>query len=259
MTNTQSITPKQQEVLKLLYKYRFLNTLHIQALLRHKDKRRVTSWLKDLREKEYIAWQYNSNDFIAKAKPAIYYLSLNGIRYLRSLNTYPAQALRKRHKEPARTQAFIDQCLLVTDSCLALTSKNSGERQCVFILPSDYADPASEFHYLDELKPHLMFSKQQDGIVTNYLLENIPTTLPRYQLRTRLKAYVEYLADEWDDASGPVPIMLFICPSTADLLYVKRRAKKQIEECGNDETVIRVTTLEKVKTTSIASAIWEDV
>ena len=47
------ITPKQQEIPKLIYKFRFLNRIQIQTLLNHKDKRRINSWLKDLSEKEY--------------------------------------------------------------------------------------------------------------------------------------------------------------------------------------------------------------
>ncbi len=48
------ITPKQQEIPKLINKFRFLNRLHIQKILNHKDKRRINSWLKDLVTKEYL-------------------------------------------------------------------------------------------------------------------------------------------------------------------------------------------------------------
>src|SRR5579884_2239122 len=111
MTTLPPITTKQQEILKLLYRYRFLNRTQIQTLLNHKDKRRIISWLKDLREKQYVDWRYDATDFIAKSQPAIYYLSLNGIRYLRQLDIYPNEDLRKRYKEPNRTQVFIDRCL----------------------------------------------------------------------------------------------------------------------------------------------------
>src|SRR6266496_3334797 len=91
------ITPKQQAILKLIYKHRFLNRIHIQRLLNHKDKRRIISWLKDLRDKQYVDWHYNATGFITKSQPGIYYLGLNGIRYLRSLNEHPSQELRKRY------------------------------------------------------------------------------------------------------------------------------------------------------------------
>ncbi len=255
-----SITTKQQAILKLLYKYRFLNRIQIQKLLNHKDKRRIISWLKDLREKQYVDWRYNANDFIAKSQPGIYYLSLNGIRYLRNLNEYPNEELRKRYKEPGRTQSFIDKCLLIADCCIALQTKSNDELQYDCVLPADYVDPNSEYHFLDEIKPHLFFSKQQNNETTNYLLESFEQTLPRYQLRKRLKDYVEYLSSgDWDDTFGPQPIVLFVCSTTAELLYVKRRVRKLFEDEDIENACIRVTTIEKLKAESVVGRIWEEV
>lgn len=128
------------------------------------------------------------------------------------------------------------------------------------MLSADYIDPNSEYYFLDEIKPHLFFSKQQNDETTNYLLENIELTLPRYQLRKRLKDYVEYLASDWSQDNGLVPVALFICSNVADLLYVKRRIKKLLGEDWLDEDLhIRVTTLDKVRVSGIASMIWEDV
>jgi hypothetical protein len=252
MTNT-TITTKQQEILKPIY--RFLNRTHIQTLLKHKDKIRIISWLKDLREKQYVDWHYDATDFIAKSKPAIYYLSLNGIRYLRELNVYPSEELRKRYKEPSRKQVFIDRCLLVADCSIALQAKSDDKLKYSCVLPADYADPDSPHYFLDELKPHLYFTKQQDGDTTNYLLENFEQTLPRYQLRGRLKDYVDYLANHDDP-----PIALFICANIANLLYVKRRIKKLLEEEASSEALpVRVTVLDKLESSGVASMIWEEI
>lgn len=255
-----SITPKQQAILKLLYKHRFLNRIQIQQLLKHKDKRRIISWLKDLREKQYVDWHYNSTDFISKSQPGIYYLSLNGIRYLRSLNQYPNEELRKRYKEPTRTQAFINHCLLIADCCIALQNKSNDELKYGCVLPADYVDPDSKYHFLDEIKPHLFFSKHQGNKTTNYLLEDFEQMLPRYQLRKRLKDYVDYLANEdWEDTLDEAPIILFVLPNTAELLYVKRRVRKLLEDEYIEDASIRVTTTEKLKAQGITSMIWEEV
>lgn len=255
MTNSlPTITTKQQEILKLIYRYRFLNRTQIQALLRHKDKRRIISWLKDLRDKQYVDWHYDATDFIAKSKPAIYYLSLNGVRYLREAGGSPAEELRKRYKEPGRTQVFIDRCLLIADCCIALQAKSNAKSQYCCILPADYIEPESPHRSLIELKPHLFFSKREDDGGTNYILENFEATLPRYQVRRRLAEYTDYLADQ-----GNGFIALFICASTADLLYIKRRVHKVLENFEEDELVVRLTILDKVKDMGVASSIWEDV
>ncbi len=84
MAELPKLTKKQQETLRLLYSFRFLNRIHIQALLRHKDPKTINLWLRDLRAKGYVEWIY-SNHFAEKTKPAIYYLGLNGVRHLLTL------------------------------------------------------------------------------------------------------------------------------------------------------------------------------
>jgi hypothetical protein len=259
------ITPKQQAILKLLYKYRFLNRIQIQKLLNHKDKRRIISWLKDLRDKQYVDWHYNATDFIAKSKPAIYYLVLNGIRYLKNLDSYPNEELRKRYKEPGRTQIFIDRCLLVADCTIILRHKSVGDVSYAVVLPADYADPDSEYDFLNELKPHLCFIKQNDEQTTSYLLEVLDPLMPRYAIRKRIKDYVEYLASgDWQDETvyDEPPVILVACPTIADLIYAKRRAKKEVEDndLSEEEAArIRFATIEKVKQLGVTARIWEEV
>ena len=71
MQTLPTLTTKQTEILKLLYTYRYLTRPQLQKLLNHKDKRRIISWLKDLRDNKFIDWKYNATDFIEKTKPAI--------------------------------------------------------------------------------------------------------------------------------------------------------------------------------------------
>lgn len=254
-----SITNQQQAILKLLYKYRFLNRIQIQQLLKHKDKRRIISWLKDLRDKQYVDWHYDANDFIAKSQPAIYYLALNGIGYLRNQNEYPSEELRKRYREPTRTQTFINRCLLIADCCVTLQTQSSSDVSYTYVAEADYTNQDSD-NSLNELKPHLFFTKQQSEITASYLLEMFDASLPRYQLRKRLKEYVEYLFDgEWKDSLDQAPVILFACPSTTDLLYIKRRIRKLLEDEGVEESDVRVTTTEKLKAGGIISRIWEEV
>ncbi len=121
--NLPKLTIKKREILKLVYKHGFLNRIQIQALMHHKDYKTINVWLKDLRENHYVEWIY-STDFIGKTKPAIYYLGLNGIRYLKTLDAHAPEALRKRYRESSRSQTFIDRCLLLADCCITLEQKN---------------------------------------------------------------------------------------------------------------------------------------
>jgi len=270
MTEQPKLAKKQQAILQLLYRFRFLNRIQIQTLMGHKDPKTINLWLKDLREKQYVEWIYSTH-FAEKTKPAIYYLSLNSVRHLRTLTrtikdkdnasgvspAYPPEELRKRYKEPTRTEVFIKRCLLIADCYIALQAKSDDRLHYNCVLLADYADPDSEYYFLNELKPHLFFSKQRGDETTNYLMENFEQTLPRYQLSKRLKDYVDYLTYEWDEDDGPPLIALLVCASVADLIYVKRRVRSLSED--KEDLQIRVTTLGKLKDSGITSMIWEDV
>jgi len=124
MITLPNITNKQQEILNLTYKFRFLNRIQIQQLLKHKDRRRINTWLKDLVEKQYLNRIY-SNNIGENIKPAIYYASINAIRYYRAIaqsNSY----LKKLYHDSKRSESFIAGQILIADICLDIIAINNG-------------------------------------------------------------------------------------------------------------------------------------
>lgn len=306
------LTKKQQEILKLLYKFRFLNRIQIQALMGHKDPKTINLWLRDLRAKGYVEWIYSTH-FAEKTKPAIYYLELNGIRQLRTLTisylatddsgieieetepAYPLEELRKRYKEPTRSQTFIDHCLLIADCCIALEKENAannvksddmndGEQQrkvtvrYYYQTEASYLLERSYYHFIldsEIIRPSLMFCKdalekdsKQGNTLESYLLEVFDVTLPRYRMKKRLSDYVQFLDEEGTDwqeltETEKPPVTLFVCPRTTDLIYAKRRMRGLLSETWEREDeerpCVRFTTIEKLKQNGLLDErIWEE-
>jgi len=252
-------TNKQQEILHLLYRYRFLNRIQVQALMGHKDKRRIGAWLKDLREKHYVEWIY-STDFAEKTKPAIYYLGINGIRYLRTLEIYPPEELHKRYRDSKRQPDFISRCLLIADCGINLEAKTAGNVRYTFVTATDYMNPASDYYFLTELQPQLCFVKKSSRNKDSYLVEVFDPTTPRYKVKKRLKDYVTYLASgDWERETGDYepPVVLIACPTVAELIYAKRRTRKLLEMEGQD-LQLRFATTEQVKREGVTAIIWEE-
>lgn len=291
------ITNKQQEILALLYRYRFLNRIQIQSLMGHSDKRRIGSWLKDLREKHYVEWIY-STDFLEKTKPAIYYLGINGVRFLKQQTstsdddgandsdsqehqTYPLAELRKRYREHDRSESFRTHSILLADCSISLQAKTTRRLSYDCYTQADYTPPGRDYHFLatsDTITPDLCIIKNDsekrtkdnpnvNWARTNYLLQIFDPGFPHYRIRYRLKQYVTYLIDdEWDSGDNdPPPIILLVCPRTTDLIYAKRRTRKLLlnEYYDNADEIpedlhIRFTTTEQLKTHGITANIWEE-
>lgn len=274
------ITYKQTEILKLIYTHRFLTRIHIQTILKHKDKKTINLWLKDLRAKDYIKWIYDKDDFIGKTKPGIYYLGINGIRNFGNLDFHPVEELRKRYREHERSQGFIDRCLAIADTCITLEhARDEDSYPQTWYFYETEADYISDsyYHFMADneyIHPNLCFSKElYDSLadphaVESYILEIFDATLPRYRLRNRLKQYVTYLDEElgeWDSETygDPEPVILLVCATLADLIYAKRRTRglmSDIWEYGEEERPhIRFTTNEKLREFGVLGDIWEEV
>ena len=299
MTELPKLTRKQQEILKLLYRFRFLNRIQIQTFLGHKDPKTINLWLRSLRAKSYVEWIYSTH-FAEKTKPAVYYLGLNGVRYLRTLTrtnkdddndkaeglpAYPPEELRKRYKEPTRSQTYIDHCILIAECCIALEREDtenetkSKKVRHYYQTEADYLLERSYYHFILEselIQPHLIFCKdklnnegKEEETLESYLLEVFDPTLPRYRMKKRLSDYVKYLDDEgseWQEQANTekLPIVLFVCPRTTDLIYAKRRMRKLIADAwewkDEDEGRPRIgfTTVDKLKQSGVfAGEIWE--
>ena len=270
------LTPRQQTILKLLYRYRFLNRVQIQTLMGHNDYKRINVWLADLRDNQYVGWIY-STDFTEKNKPGIYYLGLNGIRWLKQNQDHPNEEFRKRYRESARSRGFIDQCTLIANCCIAMDRKNVSQDSAdkvsshyTYALQTDYTDPENDYHFLSEseqIQPGLCFEKTVETknavTVTTCLVEVVEATMPRYRVRKRLKNYIEYLEDgEWQsetDEDEPNPIAMFVCPTLTDLIYCKRATKRLLEEKWGEDIRMWFTTVEKLNALGVTEKIWEEV
>lgn len=278
LAQTPKITYKQREILDLLYSHRFLTRIHIQTLLKHKDKKTVNQWLKDLREKDYINWIYDKDDFVNKTKPAIYYLGINGIRHFSDMGFHSDEEVRKRYREHERTQTFIDHCLDIADCVISLENardeKNWPQTWYVYDTEADYRSD-SYYHHIAEdeyIQPDLCFGKEEyewgdPQITESYLLEIFDATLPRYRLRNRLKKYVEFADEEtgtWTEKmyDDPFPTILLVCASTTDLIYAKRRTRGLLADIweyeDEDRPHIRFTTIEKLRLHGVVGEIWEE-
>jgi hypothetical protein len=267
------ITPQQQAILRLIYRYRFLNRIQIQAMLGHKDYKRINIWLADLRSKAYITWIYSTN-FLEKSKPAVYFIGLNGIRYLKTTTDYPESEFRNRYRDSARSQTFIDQSIMLGDMVLLLeryaADRLSSGLSYRYAVKADYLSPKSPYNFLNDtglIDPDFALVRmKRDGQATTaltFLLEIIEPALPRYRFRKRVKNYIEYLTNgDWpaDCRMGEQnPVPLFVCPTMAELVYAKRMTRKLLAAVYADDIQLSFTTIDRFQKEGITGSIWQAV
>ena len=239
-------TLKQQEIILYLYRFRFLNSTQIQTLLRNKDKRNINMWLKDLVANNYIGRKYEST-LAENAKPARYFLSVNGIRYLK---TQKKDKLTKLRREKYRSNKFIDECLFIANCYLQSASQTVFD----FYTRNDYATDS----LIGQLKPHFVRVKHEGKKQIYYAYELFQEDTPRFFMRSKILHYLEFFKnDSWSETKSLSKIF-FICPDEKTEQYILRFAKKSQEESDCDLAIF-TSTRDLVERQSILDSIWNQV
>lgn len=267
---TNKITPKQELILQYLYQYRFLNRIQIQTFLNHKYHKRINDWLKDLTEKEYINRIY-SNKFGENTKPAIYYLALSGIRFLKNQDDYPLEVLRTFYRLKNRSNDFIEKSMLLAEIVINLKARavqsQTEETVYNYLIATgvNIADPDYRFHFLTEWKVDLIVKAQKKRKIKGRMTSNIflftviAPTLPRYSIRKRIKDFIElYNGYEWDEVEKTFPTIMIVCPTLSTLIYTKRLTRKLWKDEDEPKNLhIQFATIEKIKNYGAAGDVWE--
>lgn len=216
------ITPKQQEIIRLLFRFRFLNRIQIQTMLLNKDHHNINAWLKDLHQKQYIGRLYDST-YKQNTIPAKYYLTVNGIRFLRTIEHIDQSILKKYYQEKRRSHGFISKSLLVADIFLKLNNVEKLQQgnlkyytQQDFPPDAEIRDLLPDFAYVFTVKRHL----------EHVAGEIFSDSMPRYAIRGRVEKYIEYFSNE----EGRPTSVVFICSKELTCEYIGRFLKRYFRE-----------------------------
>lgn len=237
------ITPKQFEILILLYRFRFLNRIQIQTYLHHKDPRRIKTWLKNLTDKKIIGRHY-STKFNENTKPAIYYLMTKSKVYLLGKHDVNEGLLKRVYREKIRSQRIIDHSIFLADFHLNLIKYAEGE-EIHFFTKTDL----STYYYLPFYRPDAYIAREKSKTIKRYFLEIVDEGTPRYALRKRIEQYIEYYdAKTWQDRTGhPFPKILFLCPNSNIKDFLHKYLARIMEEEVQAEIDFYVSSREKIE------------
>ena len=245
------ITPKQQEILLYLYRFRFLSSVQIQKILHNKDRRNINTWLKDLVVNNYIG-QKDKKTLADNAKPTRYFLAVNGIRYLK---TQQKDNLTKLRREKYRSDNFIEECLFIAQCYLQiLFDTTQASTTFDFYTKNDYAVGS----LIGRLKPHFVRVKHLKKKDCYYVYELFSEKIPRFFIRSRIEHYFDFFKNvDWINTQLP-PNIFFICPDEKTEQYILRFASKVRQEQSSTLSVF-VTSQKELKEQSILDSIWQQV
>ena len=212
-----TITNKQKEILLLLYRFRFLNRIQIQKLLNHKSPKNINVWLKDLTTKNYTGRIFEKK--LGVNDPAIYFVSTNGIKFLKSLDDYNNEYLKRFYQEVRRSKQFINENVMIGDIFLILSAKNFAGFK--FYTRSDFPIKG----LIRNLLPNFAYIYEKNGKVKYYAYEILKDGMPRFAIRSRIEKYIDFFSL---NSNSEVNI-IFICANESMARYVLKFSEEIID------------------------------
>ncbi|MBT6400980.1 hypothetical protein HN803_06800 [candidate division WWE3 bacterium] len=254
----EQTTPKQLNILLLLYRFRFLNRIQIQKFLNHKSPRRINTWLKDLTTRNIIGQKY-SKKLLANTKPAIYHLSTKSRKILLKQPNINEKLLKRVYREKTRSDKLINHCLLIADFYFlikqqAQTKKNKTKLH--FYTKTDLVT-----HYYLPYKRPDAYIAIKDKDTQRYFLEIIDEGTPRFMIRSKINQYINYADNKnWEkNTNHPFPSILVICPNEDIYNFLLKHITQVLEEEVETEIDFYLTTKDIIKSTNTKTDIWQKV
>lgn len=237
---------KHDEILTLLYRFRFLTGKQIQNLIGHKHYGKVAIWLNELTKADYTRHYYNKKNVII---PAIYSIGLNGRSYLKKnrkeLNINIA-LLNRIWREQTLSDQFRFHCLIIADIYLSLKNLTDTTGTILRFFTK------SDLYEIDQLitpHPDIFFSIQEkSGLKKYYFLDVFNYFTNQRKFQKRIEQYYDYYDDEtWQDntVDCPFPEIIFVCSDKKSYGYLNWYLPKIISE--NDTLDFYLTTKEIIK------------
>jgi hypothetical protein len=224
-------SPLQTELLKLLYKFRF-TTAPLLATHKRKDQVTITQSLKTLLDKKYIARNYTPAYKLA-GRGAEYYLTNDGIRYLRQNYKLSEEVLHAMYKNKSIGQPFIQKCLLIYQVYISLQNQYGQTMKLYTRSEMQNAEgfpaPLPDLYLTYNDKDYLL------DIFTEYLF---------FYVKKRIDLIMKhYESDEWPDDTYPTILLVF--PDSR----IEAKAQAYIEKV-KDDAYIEDTDLNILTTTT---------
>jgi DNA-binding PadR family transcriptional regulator len=220
------LKPQQTEILKLLYRFRFLNRPQIQHLLSHKHHSRTLIWLNELVKEEYIKRYYEKS---IQSIPAIYSIAPRGRKYLRTHREETKakdQVLRRVWREGKFSEQFRDKCLTIAEAYISLLDQRKEGVELNFLTNAEL----KEYGHLPQPLPDAYFTAVKNSKKERFFVEVFGDIPPRIMRRQVNKYFDYYDTEEWqENVTKDFPRVVLICPNFRLQTHIDRYIKRKME------------------------------
>src|SRR3989344_170444 len=232
------ITNKQLTLLLYLYKFYYLNTNQLQKLFKHKNPKRIQTWLQDLVKKGYIRYRdFDRKKFINKTRPAIYTLTKLARKKLKSNPKCELQTLHRVYQEEGNSIAFVYRQVFLADIFLNMQLQLEKDEKLHFSTKANLVG----FEYFPNPIPDAYIAVKSPKKTKRYFLYLLEEKIPMKKFEAKIHKLADYADNnEWAEYSkDKLPAFLIICPHETR----KRQVNNLIKEAFSSGSFYLATKL----------------
>ena len=247
------LNSKQLDILRLLYRFRFVTSNLLTITLQLKDPSKTNQRLRILMDQEYIGRKYEPG-YRLLGRHASYHLLPKGINALRELSEtegkMSATVLHSLHKDKSASDQFIERRLGVLGAyCHTVAHYNECAR---FFTQSELA----RYKYFPKPRPDAYIRLKVGDHEGQFFLEVLNDKLPFFRVIGRLKQYITYFEDgEWEVTNSEQPTVLLVCESPAILKRLLKVMPGIVEDEDAEEMKFYATTRDRIMSNA-TDRIW---
>lgn len=254
-TTPPPINGQQNQILFLLYKFRFLTINQLLKYFNHKYPSRIREWLTDLKKRKYISAIVENTD---PTKHHIFCLATKAKYILQENVDCDETFLDRLYKEKGLKENFRNHCLFIVDIYLYFLSQQEKGSTLHFLTQQDLKG----YDFFPEELPDVYIAVETKEGTDKYFLDLFdeyrkPPGVARFSIRK----YITYGTDgNWqaNTENTPFPSLLFIVQDERRLKHLFMYGKAKLAKSFEDISLF-LTTQDAIRFAKDKTNIWKEV
>lgn len=254
MKTTVSLNPKQQDLLELIAKYRFITIANVQTFYGLKSRGGVHEKLSVLVKSGHLAFRYD-RDYKFRYRAGSYYLTPKGLRAIQDSTPYITDAtIRGAYADKNASEQLLDASNTVFEMVQNLTRLYPGMKA---FTPRQL----SGFDYFPKPLPDLYLAHIKEDETNRYFLYHLRDG-KRYDVAVnararQLIAYVE--SNQYAESGNDFPVVLFVCDTPAIERLAGRLTRSLLNKSYESMSVYTSSTGALLQQQTTDEAIWSSL
>ncbi len=236
----QPTTTQQEEIIYLIYQYRYLLVSQLMKILNHKDPRRIHEWLNDLVGKKYIA-KIEDKDL---APGYIYCLDTKARYILKDQDNVDPTFLGRLYKEKKKEGPHILRNNYLAKIFLYFLAHKEKGQEISFFTNQEL----SALTHFPDPRPSAYIEVTEGKETERYFLEYFDEYSIHKAVRARVQYYLDYLkSGDWQaETDEPFPSIFFVLPTEKFKNHIKFYATAVFEKNLGDDIDLFLTTKQQI-------------